>query len=102
IIAASSLCGLLNQSHTRSIGFASVLSIPKFESWLRKMLRISESGHSCSWIRKLANAECAVAALTDIALSDIAHELGLGQHARSDVAFSRISDVADIGCGGIF
>jgi hypothetical protein len=26
-------------------GFASVLSIPKFETWLRKMLRTSESGH---------------------------------------------------------
>ena len=25
---------------------ASVLSIPKFETWLRKMLRTSESGHS--------------------------------------------------------
>ncbi|MGA8901585.1 MAG: hypothetical protein WB528_19175, partial [Bradyrhizobium sp.] len=40
---------LLNQSHTRSIGFASVLSIPKFETWLRKMLRTSESkGHGWS------------------------------------------------------
>jgi hypothetical protein len=25
--------------------FASVLSIPKFETWLRKMRRTSESGH---------------------------------------------------------
>jgi len=36
------------------------------------------------------------------ALKDIAHELGLGQLARSDLAFAGLSDVADIGRGGIF
>src|SRR5579872_3395115 len=31
--------------------FASVLSIPKFEMWLRKMMRTSESGH---WLASMS------------------------------------------------
>ena len=36
------------------------------------------------------------------ALRDIAHELGLGYIARSNLAFADLSDVADSGRGGIF
>ena len=47
--------------------------------------------------RHSAFAEC-----TDVALGDIAHELGLGFVAGTILAFADISDVADAGAAGFF